>query len=163
MSLELILTDIVKEKGISNIIIQMKESFELKDNIKEHIKRNNFVLNEIKQYDSGYLIYIGMNFEIDWIEYTDGLQSIENKYSDDIRNCIRARFETPVREIHEDFERRINNGEIDANFEFLVYINKNMEIIIMKQEYEINSTESEITDEQIEIDYLEYLELTGRL
>ena len=149
MSIEQFLTNLVKEEGISKTIIQMKESLELKDNIKEHIKKNRFVLNEIKKYDSGYGFCMGMNLEFDWIEYSDGLRLIDNQYSNDIRDFIRARFETPIREIYEDFERRIENGEIDEDIDLLVYVNKNMEIVIMEQHFQITLTESEATDEEL--------------
>ena len=146
MSLSIFLTNIVKEEGITNEIIQMKEIFETGDKIEEHIKRNRNILNEIKKYNLEYNFCINMDGSIDWINYSD-LNDLNNKYSTEIRDNIMTRFGLEIERLYIDFEQRLENGEVSDQTDFLVYVDGNMEIQIMEQIVELTYSESE--DEEL--------------
>lgn len=87
MSLNNTLTNIVKEEGISNIIIEMKESIELSEKITEHKNRNKYILNQIKNYNYEYNFAFDDEGLIEDIFYSQ-LNQVFNKYSDEIKDNI---------------------------------------------------------------------------
>lgn len=103
MLLNNILTNLVKEKGISNIIIEMKENFELYDKITEHKNRNKNILNDIKCYKYEYNFIFDSNGSINKIFYSN-LNEVHNKYGNDIRNNIMDVYGLEIERLYEELE-----------------------------------------------------------